>query len=355
MSRKFPSGVITGNLLKELFQYAKEYKFAIPAVNIINSSTINAAMETASLVNSPIILQISFGGACFNTGKINNNNNQLLATYGAKLLAIHIHELSKLYNATVIINTDHCSKKNINWIDELINLNKIYYHKYNKTLFSSHMLDLSEESLNENVNICKKYLKIFKKLNILLEIELGITGGEEDGVDNTDIKKSKFYTNPYDVLYAYKNLSKISSNFIIAAAFGNVHGVYHPGNVILNPEILNNTQKYIEKKLNTKKNPINFVFHGGSGSSINDIKKAIEYGVVKINIDTDLQYAYMKGVKNFFNIHEDCLINQIGNSKNSKEPNKKYYDPRVWLREGEISFKNYLIKIFEYINNINRL
>lgn len=355
MFKKFPTGVISGNTIQEIFQYAKEYKFAIPAINIINSSTINAALETSAYVNSPIILQISHGGACFNAGKNCNPNNQMNAILGAKTAAIHIHELSKLYNTTVIINTDHCNKKNLPWINGLLDINKKYNYNYGYPLFSSHMIDLSSEELEENINICINYLKIFNKLNLFLEIELGITGGEEDGIDNSQVKKSKLYTHPKDVSYAYEKLSKISNNFIIAASFGNVHGVYSPGNILLKPDILNKSQKYIEKKFHTHKNPVNFVFHGGSGSSINDIKKSIDYGVVKLNIDTDLQYAYMTGVRDYILKNKNFLKNQIGNYKNIKEPNKKYYDPRIWLRQGEIYFKNKLKKIFEILNNINRL
>lgn len=355
LKKKFPSGVVSGIVVSEIFQYAKENKFAIPAVNVSSSNTINSAMETAAYVNSPIIIQISIGGGTFYAGN-SIKNNKISSIIGSKLIAIHIHELAKFYNATVILNTDHCYEENIYWIDGLIDINIDYYKNFKKSFFSSHMIDLSKKSLNENINLCKKYLKKISNMDMTLEIELGITGGEEDGVDNMNINKNKLYTNPKDVLYAYKELKKISSNFIIAAAFGNVHGVYRKGNIKLRPEILKESQKYIKNKLNIiNNNPVNFVFHGGSGSSSEEIEKSIKYGVVKINIDTDLQYAFMKGVRDYIKNNHEFLEKQIGNSNNINEPNKKYYDPRIWLREGEISFKNYLKTIFEITNNINTL
>lgn len=353
-NRKFPAGVATGNMVKEIFQYAKEFNFAIPAVNIIGPNTINAAMETAAYINAPIILQISYGGACFNAG-MGIYNKEYAAVIGAKIMAIHIHELAKYYNTTVIISTDHCIKKNIKWIDNLIKINKEYFQKNGITLFSLHMIDLSTEKLNYNISICKKYLEEFKKLNLILEIEIGVTGGEEDGIDHSKLDNSKFYTQPEDVSFAYENLIKISSNFIIAATFGNVHGVYKPGNVILRPKILKYSQEYIKKKFNTSNNPVNFVFHGGSGSSIKEIKEAINYGVIKMNIDTDMQFAFMNGVRNYMENKKEYLKSQIGNLKNFEKPNKKYYDPRIWLREGEISFKERLKKTFQDLNNINTL
>lgn len=353
-NRKFPAGVATGSMVKDIFQYAKKSNFAIPAVNIIGSNTINAAIETAADVNSPIIIQISHGGACFYAG-MGISNKEYSAILGAKIAANHIHELAKIYNATVIINTDHCIKKNLKWIDGLIKINEEHYQKYGITLFSSHMIDLSSEKLDDNILICKKYLENFKKLNLILEIEIGVTGGEEDGVDNSKLNISKFYTNPEDVSFAYENLIKISSNFIIAAGFGNVHGVYKPGNVVLKPKILNFSQKYIQKKFNTLNNPIDFVFHGGSGSSIKEIQEAINYGVVKMNIDTDVQFAFMNGIKNYIENKKEYLKSQIGNYKDNEMPNKKYYDPRIWLRKGEIYFKERLKQAFKDLNNINTL
>ncbi|WP_185872876.1 class II fructose-bisphosphate aldolase [Blattabacterium cuenoti] len=355
MSEKFPYGVATGNLVKELFQYAQENHFAIPAVNVIGSNTMNAVMETASKLHSPVIIQLSNGGARFNAGKALNNNNQLAAIRGSVTCALHIHELSKHYKSTVILHTDHCSKNDLPWIEGLLNENEKYYKRFGKTLFSSHMLDLSQESLEENIKLCEKYFKIMNKMKMTIEIELGITGGEEDGVDNSNIENERLYTQPQDVSYAYEKMIKISPNFIVAASFGNVHGVYKPGNVILRPILLKKTQDYIQQKFNTKKNPVYFVFHGGSGSSKEDIKNAINYGVIKMNIDTDLQYAFTCGVRDYINKNNQYIQKQIGNPKGDNIPNKKYYDPRVWLREGEKSFSMFLKTYFKLLNNINTL
>ncbi len=356
MYKKFPFGVATGNLVKEIFEYAKENVFSIPAVNVIGSNTINAVMETAAEVNSPVIIQLSNGGAIFNAGKGLNNEKQKAAIQGAIACAMHIHELALYYKTTVILHTDHCSKPFLPWIDGLIEANEKYYKSFGKTLFSSHMLDLSQESLKDNINICEQYFDRMNKSKMTIEIELGVTGGEEDGIDNSNIENNKLYTQPEEVAYAYERLMKISDNFIIAASFGNVHGVYRPGNVKLRPEILKNTQEYIQKKFhfnNTK--PVSLVFHGGSGSSDKEIQKAISYGVVKMNVDTDLQYAFTCGVRDYMNKNKEYLKKQIGNPKGEHIPNKKYYDPRIWLREGEKSFKRILKKYFEYMNNINTL
>ncbi|WP_185867284.1 class II fructose-bisphosphate aldolase [Blattabacterium cuenoti] len=355
MSKKFPFGVATGNLVKEIFEYAKENVFAIPAVNVIGSNTMNAVMETAAAVNSPVIIQLSNGGAIFNAGKGLNNENQKAAIQGSIASAMHIHELASSYKTTVILHTDHCSKSFIPWIDGLIEANEKYYKRFGKTLFSSHMLDLSQESLKENIHICEKYFYRMNKSKMTLEIELGVTGGEEDGIDNSNIENNKLYTQPEEVAYAYERLMNISENFIIAASFGNVHGVYRPGNVMLRPEILKNTQKYIQKKFHTKPKPVSLVFHGGSGSTEKEIKEAISYGVVKMNVDTDLQYAFTCGVRDYMKKNKEYLKKQVGNPKGEYIPNKKYYDPRVWLREGEKSFKIILKKYFESMNNINTL
>ncbi len=355
MSRKFPYGVITGNAVIEIFEYAKENLFSIPAVNVVGSNSINAAMETAASMNSPIIIQLSNGGAIFNAGKSLSNISQIASIKGSIACAMHIHELARLYKSTVILHTDHCYKKNLQWIDGLIRANEYYYKKFGKTLFSSHMLDLSKEPLEDNIKICKKYFNIMNKCQITIEVELGVTGGEEDGTDNTNIDNKKLYTQPEEVSYAYDNLGSISKNFIIAASFGNVHGVYKPGNVILRPEILENTQKYIKNKFNTKKNPVFLVFHGGSGSSEEEIKKSINYGVIKINIDTDLQYSFTCGVRNYMEKYKEYLNKQIGNPTGEYVPNKKFYDPRIWLREGELSFKMKLQKYFKLMNNVNTL
>ncbi|WP_185858662.1 class II fructose-bisphosphate aldolase [Blattabacterium cuenoti] len=355
MYKKFPFGVATGDLVEEIFEYAKENVFAIPAVNVISSNTMNAVMETAAEVNAPVIIQLSNGGATFNAGKGLNNREQKAAIKGSIACAMHIHELSSLYKTTVILHTDHCPKSFLSWIDGLIDANEEYYKNFGKTLFSSHMLDLSNETLEENISICEKYFYRMNKSNMTIEIELGVTGGEEDGIDHSNIENNKLYTQPEEVSYAYDKLRRISKKFIIAASFGNVHGVYKPGNVILRPEILKKTQEYIQKKFKTKTKPVSLVFHGGSGSSKEEIQKAIDYGVVKMNVDTDLQYAFTCGIRDYMKKNEEYLKTQIGNPKGKDIPNKKYYDPRVWLREGEKSFKILLKKYFELMNNINTL
>jgi fructose-bisphosphate aldolase class II len=355
MSRKFPAGVATGSLVKEIIQDAKANQYALPACNVIGSSSVNAAMEAAVQANSPVIIQFSNGGAAFNAGKGLKGDNQLAAIKGSIAGALHIHTLAEAYGATVILHTDHCAKNLMPWIDGVMDANEDFYHKTGKTLFSSHMLDLSEEPLEENMEISKRYLDRMSKIGMTLEVELGITGGEEDGVDNSGVDNSLLYTQPEEVAYVYEQLSSVSDNFWVAAAFGNVHGVYKPGNVVLTPKILDNSQKFIEQKYNTAKNPVDFVFHGGSGSSLEEIREAISYGVIKMNIDTDLQYAFMEGTRKYFDAKKDYLQGQIGNPEGADKPNKKQYDPRVWLREGEVSFKDRLIQAFEDLNNINRL
>ena len=356
MSRKFPAGVATGSLVKEIIQDAKENSYALPACNVIGSSSINAAMEAAVEANSPIIIQFSNGGAAFNAGKgLKSDNKFVPSIKGAVAGALHIHQLAEAYGATVILHTDHCAKNLLPWIDGIMDANEQHFQKNGKALFSSHMLDLSEESIEENMEISKRYLERMAKVGITLEVEIGITGGEEDGVDNTGVDNSLLYTQPEEVAYVYEQLKSIDDNFWVAAAFGNVHGVYKPGNVVLTPSILDNSQKYIEQKLQTGKNPVDFVFHGGSGSTLEEIREAISYGVIKMNIDTDLQFAFMEGVRKYFDEHEGYLQSQIGNPDGSDIPNKKYYDPRVWLRHGEVSFKERLKQSFEDLNNINRL
>lgn len=355
MSRKFPAGVATGSLVKEIIQDAKANQYALPACNVIGSSSVNAAMEAAVQVNSPVIIQFSNGGAAFNAGKGLKGDNQLAAIKGSIAGALHIHTLAEAYGATVILHTDHCAKNLMPWIDGVMDANEDFYHKTGKSLFSSHMLDLSEEPLEENMEISKRYLERMSKIGMTLEVELGITGGEEDGVDNSGVDNSLLYTQPEEVAYVYEQLKSVSDNFWVAAAFGNVHGVYKPGNVVLTPKILDNSQKFIEEKFNTAKNPVDFVFHGGSGSSLEEIREAIGYGVIKMNIDTDLQFAFMEGVRKYFDAKKDYLQGQIGNPEGADKPNKKQYDPRVWVREGEVSFKDRLIQAFEDLNNINRL
>lgn len=348
-------GVATGDEVQEIFNYAKAKGFALPAVNVIGSDTINGVMETAASLNAPVIIQFSNGGAQFNAGKGLSNEGQKAAIMGAVAGAKHVHQLAEAYGVTVILHTDHCAKKLLPWIDGLLDASEQHFKETGKPLYSSHMIDLSEEPIEENIEICKGYLERMDKMGMTLEIELGITGGEEDGVDNSDVDDSKLYTQPEEVAYAYEELSKISPRFTIAAAFGNVHGVYKPGNVKLTPKILKNSQEFISEKYNVEHNHIDFVFHGGSGSSVEEIREAIGYGVIKMNIDTDLQYAFLAGVRDYVQDKKDFLQAQIGNPNGSDEPNKKFYDPRVWLREGEKSFVERLKKAFEDLNNVNTL
>ena len=355
MSHNIKPGVATGKEVQEIFKFAKEKGFALPAVNVISSSSANAVMETAAELNSPVIIQYSNGGSQFNAGKGLSNEDEKAAIAGGVAGAKHIHELAKQYGATVILHTDHCAKKLLPWIDGLLDASEEHFKQFGKPLYSSHMIDLSEEPIEENMEICKKYLERMSKMGMTLEIELGITGGEEDGVDNTDVDSSKLYTQPEEVAYAYEELSKVSDQFTIAAAFGNVHGVYKPGNVKLTPKILKNSQEYITKNYDVGKNHIDFVFHGGSGSTVEEIKEAIGYGVIKMNIDTDLQYAYLEGVRDYMGEKKDYLAHQIGNPEGEDVPNKKHYDPRKWLREGELTFKARLKKAFEDLNNVNTL
>ena len=342
-------------MVTEIFQYAKEKQFALPAVNVVGSSNVNATLETASKLNSPVIIQFSNGGAIYNAGKGLNNDNQRAAVLGAVAGAKHIHELAEYYGATVILHTDHCAKKLLPWIDGLMDANEEHYRKYGKTLYSSHMLDLSEETLEENLDISAKYFERMAKLNMTLEVEIGVTGGEEDGVDNSDVDNSKLYTQPEDIAYTYEKLKAISDNFTIAAAFGNVHGVYKPGNVVLTPKILDNSQKFVQEKFKTGVKPVNFVFHGGSGSTLEEIREAISYGVIKMNIDTDLQFAYTEGVRDYITKNVEYLKTQIGNPEGADKPNKKFYDPRIWLRKGEETFATRLVRAFEDLNNVNTL
>lgn len=355
MSRIFPAGVATGQLVTDIFQYAKENKFALPAVNVIGSSNVNAVMETAAKLNSPVIIQFSNGGAAFNAGKGLSNDGQKSAILGAIAGAKHIHTLAEAYGATVILHTDHCAKKLLPWIDGSMDANEEFFKQTGKSLYSSHMLDLSEESLEENLEISARYFERMAKLQMTLEVEIGVTGGEEDGVDNSDVDNSKLYTQPEDIAYTYEKLKAISDNFTIAAAFGNVHGVYKPGNVVLTPKILDNSQKYVQEKFGTAAKPVNFVFHGGSGSTLEEIREAIDYGVIKMNIDTDLQFAYTEGVRDYMVNNIDYLRTQIGNPEGEEKPNKKFYDPRVWVRKGEDTFSTRLVKAFEDLNNIDTL
>ena len=355
MKNTIPAGVLTGRQVQEVFALAKEKKFALPAVNVTGNNTINSVLETAAELNSPVIIQFSNGGAQFNAGKGLSNENQQAAIAGAIAGALHIHELAPLYGARVILHTDHCAKNLLPWIDGLLTASERFFSKNGKSLFSSHMIDLSEEPLEENIAICKEYLTRMKKMEMTLEIELGITGGEEDGVDNSDLDISKLYTQPEEVAYAFEELKKVSDQFTVAAAFGNVHGVYKPGNVKLTPKILKNSQEYISQKYNLPANTVDFVFHGGSGSTQAEIEESIGYGVIKMNIDTDLQFAFTEGIRDYMTESIDYLKTQIGNPEGPENPNKKYYDPRKWLRLGENTFKKRLEKAFQDLNNINTL
>ena len=351
---KFEYGVLTGNEVQKVFSDAKENNYALPAVNVTSSSTVNSVLEAAAEVNSPVIVQFSAGGCQFFAGKGLSNDNHLSSIAGGISGAMHVHQMAKLYNVSVILHTDHCARKILPWIDGLLDAGEEFFEQHGKPLYSSHMIDLSDEPREENIETCKHYLARMSKIGMTLEIELGITGGEEDGVDNTNIDSNKLYTQPEEVAFAYQELMKISNKFTIAAAFGNVHGVYRPGNVKLTPKILDNSQKYVEEKFSTIKKPINFVFHGGSGSSFEEIREAISYGAIKMNIDTDLQWGFTIGTRDYFEKFNEYVKTQIGNPDGKDQPNKKYYDPRKWLREGELTFKSRLIQSFNDLNNINR-
>ncbi|MGB0886826.1 MAG: class II fructose-bisphosphate aldolase [Vicingaceae bacterium] len=355
MSGTIKPGVVSGDDIQKVFKLAKEKNFALPAVNVVGNNSVNGVMETAAELNAPVIIQFSNGGGQFNAGKGLSNENEKAAILGSIAGAKHVHLLAEAYGVPVILHTDHAAKKLLPWIDGLLDAGEEHFKQTGKPLYSSHMIDLSEEPIEENIEICKQYLERMDKIGMTLEIELGITGGEEDGVDNTDIDNALLYTQPEEVAYAYEELSKISNRFTIAAAFGNVHGVYKPGNVKLTPIILKNSQEFIQEKYNTGANPIDFVFHGGSGSTLEEIREAIGYGVIKMNIDTDMQYAFTEGVRDYVTSKVDYLNSQIGNPDGDDIPNKKYYDPRKWLREGEITFKARLKQAFEDLNNVNTL
>ena len=350
---KFKHGVLSGKCVQEVFTDAKKNKYALPAVNVTNTSTVNAVLETAAELKAPAIIQFSNGGCQFFAGKGLSNDSHKAAIKGGISGAMHVHQMAELYGASIILHTDHASRKLLPWINGLLDAGEEFYNKHGKPLYSSHMIDLSEEPIKDNIEMCKEYLKRMSKIDMTLEIELGVTGGEEDGVDNTNIDSSKLYTQPEEVSYAYEELIKISEKFTIAAAFGNVHGVYKPGNVILTPKILDNSQKYIEQKFGTEKQPVNFVFHGGSGSSQEEIREAISYGAIKMKIDTDLQWGFTTGVRDYFSTNSNYVKTQIGNPEGEEKPNKKYYDPRAWMRAGEITFKERLERSFKDLNNIN--
>ena len=352
---KFRAGVLYGPELNAVYQDAKQIGYALPAVNAVGTSSVNGILECAAKVNSPVIVQLSFGGGEFYAGKGLANDNLQASAAGCLSAAMHVHHVAQMYGVPVILHTDHCSLKNIHWVDQMIDFQEDYYAKHGMPLFSSHMLDLSEQSLQENIEICERYFKRLNAIEIGLEIELGMTGGEEDGVDKSELDNSLLYTHPADVYYAYQRLSTISDNFSIAAAFGNVHGVYKPGNVKLSVDILKNSQAHVEEQIGAMgSKPVSFVFHGGSGSSPDDIAKAIDYGVIKMNLDTDMQWAYCSGARDYFKQHGDYLESQIGNPEGEELPNKKYYDPRKILRQSELYFVQRLEQSFADLNCLGR-
>lgn len=355
LSEQFPAGVLTGDAVSEIFALAKANKFALPAANCTGTNTVNAVLETAAKVNSPVIVQFSHGGGAFVAGKGIGGKGDRASILGSIAGAHHVHTLAEAYGARVILHTDHCAKDKLGWVDGVLDAGEAHFAATGKPLYSSHMLDLSEEPIAENLDICAKYLERMSKMGMTLEIELGITGGEEDGVDNSEKDSADLYSKPEEVAYAYERLKQISDRFTIAAAFGNVHGVYKPGNVKLTPTILRDAQTHIAAKYSTGPNPVNFVFHGGSGSSAAEIAEAISYGVIKMNIDTDLQWALWDGIRRFDVDKHDYLQAQLGNPTGPDSPNKKFYDPRVWLRAAEVSFVARLEQSFAELNNTNTL
>ncbi|MFN2199101.1 MAG: class II fructose-bisphosphate aldolase [Anaerolineales bacterium] len=355
LSDQFPAGVLTGDQVSKLFAIAKEREFALPAANCTGTNTVNAVMESAREVNSPVIIQFSSSGAAFFAGKSLSNSGLAASIAGSISAAEHIHRLAPMYGARVILHTDHCPRKNLPWLDGLLDFGEQYFKAHGVPLYSSHMIDLSTEPIQQNIDTVKRYLERMSKIGMTLEFELGITGGEEDGIDHTGVESSRLYTRPEDVAYAYEELKKVSDRFTVAASFGNVHGVYKPGNVKLEPKILRDSQNYVQEKYHTGPKPVTLVFHGGSGSTLDEIREAISYGVVKFNIDTDLQWAFWDGVRQYYQTNEAYLQGQLGNPEGADKPNKSYYDPRKWLRKGEDSFKARLVTAFEDLQNVNTL
>jgi fructose-bisphosphate aldolase class II len=355
LADRIPAGVVTGDLVQEVFADAKQRQYALPAANVVGTNSVNSVLETARDVNSPVILQFSSSGAAFFAGKSLNNDGHRAGIIGGISGARHVHDVAVMYGVRVILHTDHCARKLLPWVDGLLDAGEEFYEAHGIPLYSSHMLDLSVEPIQDNIETCKRYLERMSKLGMTLEIELGITGGEEDGVDHTDVDISRLYTQPEDVAYAYEELMKVSDRFTIAASFGNVHGVYKPGNVVLTPKILRDSQTYVMEKFGTSPQPVDFVFHGGSGSTLEEIREAISYGVIKMNIDTDLQWAFWDGVHGYYKEKKDYLQGQLGNPEGPDKPNKKIYDPRAWLRAGEMSFVKRLQVAFEDLNNVNTL
>lgn len=348
------AGVLFGDDVQKVYDHAKKIGFAIPAINVVGTDSVNAVLEAAAKVNSPLIIQFSNGGASYYAGKGLSNADERAAIVGAISGAIHVHMMAEAYGVPVILHTDHAAKKLLPWIDALLDAGESHFESQGRPLYSSHMLDLSEETLEENVATCKAYLERMSKIGMSIEIELGCTGGEEDGVDNTDMDNSLLYTQPEDVAFAYEELMQVSPHFTIAASFGNVHGVYKPGNVTLTPKILDNSQKYIQEKFNTDEKPVNFVFHGGSGSAPEEIEEAIGYGVIKMNIDTDTQWATWIGVKDYYEKNRDYMQGQIGNPDGEDKPNKKYYDPRKWLRDGQKTLIDRVVMAYKDLNGMNK-
>jgi fructose-bisphosphate aldolase class II len=354
MSNKFPGGVATGDAVQAIFNDALENGYALPAVNVVGTNSVNAVLETAAQVKSPVMIQFSNGGGVFYAGKSLSNDAQKAAIAGSVSGAKHVHAMAEAYDVPVILHTDHAARKLLPWVDGMLDAGEKFYEQEGKALYSSHMLDLSEEPIDENLSTSKQYFERMTPLGMTIEIELGVTGGEEDGIDNTDIDSSRLYTQPAEVNQAYETLKEVSHRFTVAAAFGNVHGVYKPGNVELTPIILKNSQDYVKEKHGTGDRPIHFVFHGGSGSSREHIREAIGYGVVKMNLDTDMQWAYWDGVHDYYKANKDYLNTQLGNPEGDEKPNKKYYDPRTWLRSGENAFIKRLVSAFDDLNCINR-
>jgi fructose-bisphosphate aldolase class II len=354
MSNNFPGGVATGDAVQAIFNDALENGYALPAVNVVGTNSVNAVLETAAQVKSPVMIQFSNGGGVFYAGKSLSNDAQKAAIAGSVSGAKHVHAMAEAYDVPVILHTDHAARKLLPWVDGMLDAGEKFYEQEGKALYSSHMLDLSEEPIDENLSTSKQYFERMAPLGMTIEIELGVTGGEEDGIDNTDIDSSRLYTQPEEVNQAYETLKEVSHRFTVAAAFGNVHGVYKPGNVELTPIILKNSQDYVKEKHGTGDRPIHFVFHGGSGSSREHIREAIGYGVVKMNLDTDMQWAYWDGVHDYYKANKDYLNTQLGNPEGDEKPNKKYYDPRTWLRSGENAFIKRLVSAFDDLNCINR-
>lgn len=355
LSDQIKPGVVTGDDVQTVFTFAKQHNFALPAVNVVGSDSVNAVLEAAAKVKAPVIIQFSQGGGAFFAGKGLKLEGQQAAILGSISGAHHVHCMAESYGVPVILHTDHAARKLLPWIDGLLDASEAHFEKTGKPLFSSHMIDLSEEPIEENIATCKEYLERMSKMGMTLEIELGCTGGEEDGVDNSGMDSSLLYTQPSEVAYAYEELMKVSPRFTIAASFGNVHGVYKPGNVKLTPAILRDSQAFVSEKFNLPANSLNFVFHGGSGSSEADIRESIGYGVIKMNIDTDTQWATWSGVKDYYESKKGYLQGQIGNPDGEESPNKKHYDPRAWLREGQSSMVSRLEQAFSDLNAIDVL